>query len=171
MGPWDEVQVDPRVWGFGKVGLLAYTVKVATQRLVQAQCRDVKGWVEKKKKGWVPGYGVRPRLWRAEDGSLSPATALEQLTSRQKRTFVQMMQQGFSSGSRQGRFGAANVAAGVHANWMDPSPPRQHPRPSKRLTRPLRVFGYKLLHAALGVGGARVYAARNMQQLLDCCCK
>jgi hypothetical protein len=45
MGPWDEVQVDPRVWGFGKVGLLAYTVKAATQRLVQAQCRDVKGWV------------------------------------------------------------------------------------------------------------------------------
>jgi hypothetical protein len=41
----------------------------------------------------------------------------------------------------------------------------------KRLPRPLRVFGYKLLHAALGVGGARVYAARNMQQLLDCCCK
>jgi hypothetical protein len=36
---------------------------------------------------------VRPRLWRAEDGSLSPATALKQLTSRQKRTFVQMMQQ------------------------------------------------------------------------------
>jgi hypothetical protein len=85
MGPWDEVQVDPRVWGFGKVGLLAYAVKAATQRLVQAQCRDVKGW--------VPGYGVRPRLWRAEDGSLSPATALKQLTSRQKRTFVQMMQQ------------------------------------------------------------------------------
>ncbi len=222
MGPWDEVQVDPRVWGFGKVGLLAYTVKAATQRLVQAQCRDVKGW--------VPGYGVRPRLWRAEDGSLSPATALEQLTSRQKRTFAQMMQQGFSSNSRQGRFGAADVAAGVHANWMDPSPPRQHPRQraavaasaadgqltsqrrsqqlqtveqpavddtedplvrglprpteadlpwvtayrhvsDKRLPRPLRVFGYKLLHAALGVGGARVYAARNMQQLLDCCCK
>jgi hypothetical protein len=176
----------------------------------------------------VPGYGVRPRLWRAEDGSLSPATALEQLTSRQKRAFVHMMQHGFSSSSRQGRFGAADVAAGVHAIWMDPSSPRQHPRQraavaasaaegqltsqrrsqqlhtveqpavddtedplvrglprpteadlpwvtayshvsDKRLPRPLRVFGYKLLHAALGVGGARVYAARSMQQLLDCC--
>jgi hypothetical protein len=51
VGPWDEVCVDPTVWGFGKVGLLEYTVKAATKRLVQATCRG--------EKGWVPGCGVR----------------------------------------------------------------------------------------------------------------
>ena len=54
VGPWAEVQVDPIVWGFGKMGLLQYTVKAATQRLVQAHCRS--------EKGWVPGWGMRPRL-------------------------------------------------------------------------------------------------------------
>ena len=223
VGPWDRVLVDPTVWGFGKMALLGYTVKAATQRLVQAKCRS--------HKGWVPGWGVRPRLWRDEDGALNPAAALPQMEQKQKRTFAQMMQQGFGSGSSsQRRFEAAEVAAGVHANWMDPSPPRLHPRQraaataaaaegqltsqrqqqqlqtvmepavddtvdplarglppaslddlpwvtayrnasDKRLPRPLRVFGYKLLHAALGVGSSRVYAAASMQQLLDCCCK
>ncbi len=223
VGPWDGVLVDPTVWGFGKMALLEYTVKAATQRLVQAKCRS--------HKGWVPGWGVRPRLWRDEDGALSPATALQQLEQKQKRTFTQMMQQGFGSGSSsQRRFETADVAAGVHANWMDPSPPRLHPRQraaataaamegqmtpqrqqqqlqtvmepavddtidplvrglppaslddlpwvmayrnasDKRLPRPLRVLGYKLLHAALGVGSSRVYAAASVQQLLDCCCK
>jgi exonuclease III len=221
VGPWAEVKVDPTVWGFGKMGLLQYTVKAATQRLVRANCRG--------EKGWVPGWGMRPRLWRDEDGNLSPATGLEQLERTQKRTFAQMMQQGFSSSSQR-RFEEADVAAGVHANWMDPSPPRLHPRQraaaaaaatdgqltsqrqlqqlqtvdkpavddtvdplvrgltpasqddlpwvtayrsasDKRLPRTLRVFGYKLLHAALGVGSARIHAAQNMQQLLDCCCK
>jgi hypothetical protein len=40
----------------------------------------------------------------------------------------------------------------------------------KRLPRPLRVFGWQLLHAAVMVGASRVYAATNMQELLRCCC-
>jgi hypothetical protein len=40
VGPWDRVLVDPTVWGFGKMALLEYTVKAATQRLVQAKCRS-----------------------------------------------------------------------------------------------------------------------------------
>ena len=40
----------------------------------------------------------------------------------------------------------------------------------KRLPRPLRVFGWQLLHAAVMVGSNRVYAANNMQELLRCCC-
>jgi hypothetical protein len=39
-----------------------------------------------------------------------------------------------------------------------------------RLPRPLRVFGWQLLHAAVVVGASRVYAATNMQELLQCCC-
>ena len=40
----------------------------------------------------------------------------------------------------------------------------------KRLPRPLRVLGWRLLHAAVRVGDSRVYAATNMQELLQCCC-
>ena len=38
VGPWPQVQVDPDVWGFGpKMGVLDYTVKDATQRLLQCK--------------------------------------------------------------------------------------------------------------------------------------
>jgi hypothetical protein len=40
----------------------------------------------------------------------------------------------------------------------------------KRLPRPLRVIGWRLLHAALRIGGNMVYAARSMTDLLACCC-
>ena len=66
------------------------------------------------------------RIWRQQDGSLSPATALQQRETGLKRRFDDMMQAGFAAGSQQ-RFREEDVAAGVHANWMDPSPPRQHP--------------------------------------------
>jgi len=51
------VLVDPPVWGFGRgLGRLQYTVKAATQRLLQVYCRAMPGW--------VPGLGMRPRLWQ-----------------------------------------------------------------------------------------------------------
>jgi hypothetical protein len=70
-----------------------YTVKAATQRLVQAKCST--------HKGWVPGWKVRPRLWRNEDVTLSPAqlAALQQLEQKQRCNLAQIRQQGFSSGS------------------------------------------------------------------------
>ena len=220
VGAWQEVTLDPSVWGFGPgLDLLKYTVRAATQRLLQFACRPLPGW--------VPDMGMRPRVWRSKDGSLSPATALQQLEGRQKRSFDSMMQRGFAA---PGRFAAADVAAGVHANWMDPSPPRLHPRQraaagqaaapagpltaqrqrqellqvsepvvddtedpltrglepalpdddlwtaayrrasDKRLPRRLRVLGWKLLHAAVHVGGSRFHAARSRQDLLQCCC-
>src|SRR5512147_570156 len=100
------------------MAILEYSVKAGTQRLLQDRCRSLRGW--------VPGYGVRPRIWRQQDGSLSPATALQQREAGLKRRFDDMMQAGFAAGSQQ-RFREEDVAAGVHANWMDPSPPRQHP--------------------------------------------
>ena len=57
---------------------------------------------------WV---GNAPQAVTDEDGNLSPATGLEQLERKQKRTFVQIMQQGFNSNSQR-RFEAADVAGG-----------------------------------------------------------
>ena len=119
VGQWPQVQVDPSVWGFGaKLGVLDYTVKAATQRLLQFQCRRLRGW--------VPSCGMRPRIWREHDGSLNPAGALQQREAGQKRRFDARMEAGFTAGSSP-RFSPEDVAAGTHANWMDPSPPRQHP--------------------------------------------
>ena len=222
VGPWEQVQVDPSVWGFGEAGgVLRYTVKAATQRLLQLQCRSLPGW--------VPGHGMRPRLWRDQEGALAPATALQDLEARHKRKFAELLQQGFRSSSHS-RFSEEAQAAAVHANWMDPSPPRLHPRQraaaaaaaatspitaqrqqqlllqvsapavddtedplfrggqeagdgdaawraayrhvsDKRLPRQLRVFGWRLLHAAVRVGGSRVHYATCMQELLQCCCR
>jgi hypothetical protein len=225
VGAWEGVLVDPTVWHFGPgLDLLHYSVRAATQRLLLFRCRGMKGWVRLQHS---PDYGIRPRTWRDEAGSLSPATGLPQLEARQKRAFEDMQREGFRS-SNLGRFSTAAAAAGTHAIWMDPSPPRLHPLqraaatqeavraltaqraaqhllyvdgPSvddavdplvrgtpeplpedagwvsayrrasfKRLPRTLRIIGWKLLHAALRYGGSRVYAARTMSDLLDCCC-
>ena len=99
--------------------MLQYTVKAATQRLLQGFCRAMPGWVQ--------GMGMRPRLWRDKVGALAPATALQQLEGAHKRSFDSMLAEGFGRG-QQGRFSAAALAAGTRASWMAPSPPRLHPR-------------------------------------------
>lgn len=219
VGAWQDVTADPSVWSFGPgLGLLEYTVKAATQRLLQFACSGTRGW--------VPGLGIRPRVWRDKRGNLDTA-GLEQLEGSQKRSFERMLSGGFR---RQVKFAAADVAAGMDAYWMHPSPPRQHPRQraaaqqataaagrltsvreqqerlqlhapaiddtedpltrdmgpatqedqlwvaayrrvnAKHLPRHLRVLGWQVLHAAVRVGGSSHFAARNMEQLLQCCC-
>jgi hypothetical protein len=144
VGAWREVLVDPTVWCFGPgLSLLRYSVRAATQRLLQFRCRD--------RPGWVRGYGIRPRTWRGEDGSLSPAAALPQLEARQKRSFDDMMREGFSS-SNLSRFSAEAAAAGTHAIWMDPSPARLHP----------------MQRAAAREAAAGVLTAQRAAQQLQC---
>ena len=212
VGQWGEVQVGPSVWGFGPdLGLLQYTVREATRRLVQLKCSSLPGW--------VPGCGMRPRLWRDSEGNLAPTTGLQDLEARHKRKFAELLQRGFSTGSSGGGSSRriplqADQMAAYDAPWMDPSPERQHVcsggregrysrgvtgdsaaaaagcsmlKPQqwttrgppgqggaaawdgdapwraayrrsadKRLPRPLRVLGWRLLHAAVKVGGSRV---------------
>jgi hypothetical protein len=154
---------------------------------------------------------------------------LQRREAGRKRRFDELLQQGFAAASQR-RFTEEDAAAGTHANWMDPSPPRLHPvqraaaataatagavtsqraqqhllhvnepavddtedpltrgleppaeddaawvaayrrASDKRLPRPLRVLGWQILHAAVYVGGERVFAARNRQELLGCCCR
>jgi hypothetical protein len=57
VGRWPDVQVDPSVWGFGPdLGLLQYTVRDATCRLVEFRCRSQPGWVPDK--GCARGCGA-----------------------------------------------------------------------------------------------------------------
>lgn len=142
VGKWADVDVDPSVWCLGvRLPVLGYTVRAATQRLLRLACSSLPGW--------VPSHGIRPRAWRSKQGALDPATSLQQLEAGQKRTFDDMMREGFS---QNGRFAAGVVAAGVHASWMDPSPPRQHPLQRAR--------------AGQDVTAAAPVAARQDQQLL-----
>ena len=79
VGRWTEIDVDPSVWGFGsQINVLQYTVKGAAARLVQWQCIHMRGW--------VPGIGLIPRLWRDEAGQLNRQQGLQQLEVGQKRT-------------------------------------------------------------------------------------
>jgi hypothetical protein len=117
VGLWGDVQIDPSVWGFGTgAGLLQYAVRDATRRLVQLRCRY--------QPGWVPGLGMRPRIWRNSDGDLAPATGLSQLESSHKRKFAEMLQGGFSAR----RITTADQLAAYDAPWMHASPARQHVR-------------------------------------------
>ena len=221
MGPWSAVKVDPGVWGLGfDMGVLQYQVRAATQRLLQSQCSSLVGW--------VPGVGMRPRLWRDSVGQAA-ADSLPQLESGQKRTY-QDLQSGAARAAADNFSDAAQMAA-YHASWMDPSPPRQLPRQrvatraalvtaqrqqqeqqqqqlrvdapavndledpltgqqqrvdtsgmpwlaaysraaASYLPRDLRVFAWRLLHAAVRVGAARMHAYRAQpDRLLQCTCQ
>lgn len=118
VGEWSALRVDPSVWGFGPLmGVLQYTVKGATRRLLQSQMAGVRGW--------EPGVGIRPRLWRGSDGQLS-ASALADMEAGQKRSWQAMM--AAPSGSRQVRVSDEQLVAAYDAPWMHQSPPRLHPR-------------------------------------------
>jgi len=133
VGPFASVAVDPSVWGFGGgIGVLQFTVRHATQRLLQLQC------ARQLYPGWEPGVGMRPRLWRDAQGREAPAAGLRQLEAGQKRSFEAMLAAGGVVGGSGG--GSSSSAADVsafatpaqmaayHASWMDASPPRLHPR-------------------------------------------
>ena len=99
------------------MGLLQYSVRLATQRLVQWQCAHLPGW--------VPGAGIIPRLWRTADGALQTQEGLTALEAGQKRTWQQMMS-GASTSSRPD-FTDAALQSAYEAPWMRPSQLRQHP--------------------------------------------
>ena len=221
VGEWQHILLDPSVWCLGhKMGVLQYTVQQANQRLLQFQCST--------SPGWEPGWGIRPRLCRGDDGRPS-ATALTDMEAGQKRSWLAM--QAAPSSSRQARISDAELMDLYEANWMRESPARLLPRQrvqqaaavqghvtlqrqqqqqqlviepavndlgdpllgnitpnprvpmpfdamwkqvwSKRMPRHLRIFAWRLLHAALPVGAikARFVRPGNVQQLLQQCCQ
>ena len=129
VGPWTDIKVDPSVWGLGfAVGVLQFKPKVAAQRLLQQHCG------QHHHEGWVPGVGMRPRLWRNRLGAEAPQDGLLEIEAAQKRSFREM-QQGSVSGSSHGagssssqRFSDAALMAAYHAPWMDPPVARELPR-------------------------------------------
>ena len=121
VGRWDQVEVDPSVWRFApKLKLLEFSVREATRRLVQFKCRSLPGW--------VPEWGVRPRVWRDSDGNLAPGTGLQQLEAKHKRSFAAMLQGGFSdnNSSSSRRITTADQMAAYDAVWMHNSAERPH---------------------------------------------
>jgi hypothetical protein len=119
VGRWEQVQVDPSAWRFGpQLRLLEYSVREATRRLVQLKGRSLPGW--------VPGWGVRPRVWRDSDGHLAPDTGLQQLEAKQKRSFAEMLQGGFSNRRSSRHITEADQMAAYDAVWMHNSQERQH---------------------------------------------
>ena len=101
------------------MGVLQYQVRTATQRLLQWQCIQ--------KKGWVPGVGIVPRLWRDAEGTVQPQTGLASLEAGQKGRWDNVEASG-SGGSGTGqRFSDAALSQAYDAAWMHPSADRQHP--------------------------------------------
>jgi exonuclease III len=121
VGRWEQIQVDPSAWRFApNLKLLEFSVREATRRLVQFRCRSLPGW--------VPGWGVRPRVWRDTAGHLAPDTGLQQLEAKHKRSFADMLQGGFSNNSSSSgqRITTADQLAAYDAVWMHSSQERQH---------------------------------------------
>ena len=117
-GPWDSVKVDPSVWTLGTEPLLLYSVRHTTARIIQWQCRDAPGW--------VPGAGVRPKLWGTGLAGAG-AGVVSEMAARQKRRFDDALQAPGSSG--QGRpIRESDLAPLYQASWFLPSPPRLHVR-------------------------------------------
>ena len=121
VGQWDSIDIDPSVWSLGSAAVLTYEVKLATSRIIQWQCR--------KAPGWVPGAGLRPKLW-GEGGGSGPAlvSAVLDISSRQKRRFEEAIAAAGGSGAGRAPLAAGDLDPIYHASWFDPSPPRQHVR-------------------------------------------
>ena len=127
VGAWSVIKVDPSVWGLGfAVGVLQFRPKMATPRLLQHHCSL------HCKEGWVPGIGMRPRLWRNCLGEEAPQAGLQEMETSLKRSFQQMQQSSATAGSNtpsnSQRFSDAALMAAYHAPWMDPPRDRQLPR-------------------------------------------
>jgi exonuclease III len=118
-GPWVDMRVDASVWTLGPTPLLGYTVRESTARLIEWQCRAAPGW--------VPGQGVRPKLWGTGVG---PAVvgAVGDMAVRQKRRFAEAMEQPGGSGARAPPLREEDLAPLYQPSWFFPSPPRLHVR-------------------------------------------
>ena len=115
VGAWASTTVDPSVWRVGTQCLLDYTVKTGTSRIVQWQCRS--------SPGWVPGIGVKPKLWGDQQGG--QADAVQALAGRQKRRYEEAIEQG---PRRRVHAHSSDPGSLYYASWFDPSPPRLHVR-------------------------------------------
>jgi exonuclease III len=128
VGAWQNIKVDPSVWGLGfDMGVLQFTPKAATQRLLQHHCGQHHG------EGWVPGVGKRPRLWRDRQGAEAPQDGLQDMETALKRSFQEMLDSNMQGSGRRSssatrRFSDAALMEAYHAPWMDPPRERELPR-------------------------------------------
>ncbi|KAF8064476.1 Retrovirus-related Pol polyprotein from transposon TNT 1-94 [Scenedesmus sp. PABB004] len=111
VGFWPGVRVDPSVWGLGHAAtVMQFTVRGATLRLLQLRCaREVT-----PARGWTPGVGCVPGLWRAGYGQACPASAIARREAGRKRSWA----------VRQ-RAETPDPEPGLPA-WQKVSPPRRH---------------------------------------------
>ena len=111
VGSWDSIQIDPSVWCLGSATGLTYEVKLAIPRIIQWHCR--------KAPGWVPGAGLRPKLW-GEGGGSGPAliSAVTNIASRQKRRFEEALAAAGGSGVGRPPVPAADLAPIYHASFF-----------------------------------------------------
>ena len=116
LGPWTSVRVDPSVWCVAGSPLLQYTVRGAAVSMVQWRCRTAPGW--------LPGGGVRPKLWGLVGASSGEAVVAD-MAGRQKRRWEEAIAAPGPS-VRQRAWLASDLAPVYHASWFDPSPPRAH---------------------------------------------
>jgi hypothetical protein len=78
-GPWNDVIVDPAVWGYGSIPLCSFTVKAATQRCIQLRAaRLAPRW-------FAIGSGCRPALWTLPSDEPGPAAAATGLQAAELR--------------------------------------------------------------------------------------
>ena len=117
VGSWDQIQVDPSVWGMGSLPLLEYTVKHGTSRIIMTKAA--------KAPGWVPGAGMRPRLWGAGDSGPCDPTTLSSMARGQKRRYDESVA---APPPAQRAFSDEDLAPIYHAPWFEPSPARVHVR-------------------------------------------
>ena len=121
VGPWASVAVDPSIWGMGGTALTDYTVREGTSRILQWQCRQADGW--------VPGAGLRPKLWGpGPAGGAAQVTALLDMATRQQQRYASAVAAPGPSTRGRRRVREEDLAPLYHASWFDPSPPRLHVR-------------------------------------------
>ena len=123
VAPWASAQIDPALWGCGTASISQLVVSQMSQRL------RVINLISKPPNSapYLTGHPVRPKVWEDDWDSAQPGSrGIRHEEQRWADSAAAKVSAGLFDSPMQD--GTSLETASTHAPWMNPPPPRLHPR-------------------------------------------
>ena len=122
LGSWHNIAIDPSIWGHGQRPLLHYTVRHTTKRLIKLLRR-------KQDDAYIPGQGVKPKIWPSETPSQQAQSGLAFIEQQWQHIFETRTDNPQVNTSESGSHTRSNEPDHTAPAWLNLQQPRP-PRPS-----------------------------------------
>lgn len=122
LGSWNTVALDPSIWGHGNRPLLHYTVRHTAKRLIKLLR-------QRQDSTYLPGQGVRPKLWPQDTSSQHTQSGLEQMEQQWQDIFASRTDQPQPTASTSSGHNLDTEPNHTAPAWLNLQQPRT-PRPS-----------------------------------------